>query len=230
MAAEPKRTGVVTFVRRFVWTRDILTALVFVSPAVLAAAGSFVLSSSVDATISDLSYRRMELNRQMTDLTSVLREVETFELQRGAMLLVLVGQGSDMGLRYKMDKLYRLNALGAMRRVAATLYPKDWKTRIGAYEQLVNPDYSDRVSIDKMQTIESDLIADAGRALTGLQADLNAIAAKIDDEMATRTAVTTLGNGLMYILTILLFFLKVHWTDPRRPEPPEPGRRPGMDD
>lgn len=230
MAEEPKRSGVAAFMQRFVLTRDILTAFVFVSPAVLAAAGSFVLSSSVDATISDLTSRRTELNRQMTDLNSVLREVETYELQRGAMLLVLTGQNSDMVLRYKMDKLYRLNALGSMRRVAATLYPKDWKTRIGAYEKLVTPDYSDRASIDRMQMIESDLISDAGSALTDLQASVNMIAAKIDDEMATRTAVTTLGNGLMYILTILLFFLKVHWTDPRRPEAPEPGRRPGMDE
>lgn len=227
MAEEPKRSAVTAFVRRFIWTRDMTTALVFVSPAVLTAVGSFVLSSSVDANISELSSRRTGLESRMSELTSVLREVENYQLQRAAMLLVLTSQNSDMILRYKMDKLYRLNALGAMRRVAATLYPDNWKTRIGAYETLVTPDYSDRGSIDQMQTIETDLIADAGHAITGLQASINALSVKIDDESGIRNAVTTLGNGLMYILTILLFFLKVHWVDPRKPQSPEPGWRSG---
>lgn len=224
-----KRGAIAGFVLRFIWTRDILTALVFVSPAVLAAAGSFVLSSSVDAEIADLSSRRTVLDSRMSELNSVLREVESYQLQRGAMLLVLTGQDSAMLLRYKMDKLYRLNALGAMRRVAATLYPQDWKTRIASYESLVTPDYQDRGSIDKMQTIETDLIADAGHAITGLQADINALSVAMEKESATRNAVTTLGNGLMYVLTILLFFLKIHWVDPRRPRPPAPGGRPGED-
>jgi hypothetical protein len=222
MANQPKRSAVTTFVQRFIWTREILTAFVFVSPAVLAAAGSFVLSSSLDANISEFSSRRAVLTAQMLDLNAVLRKVEDYQLQRGAMLLVLTGQNSDLALRYKMDKLYRLNALGAMRRVAATLYPDDWKTRIDTYEKLVTPDYSDRISIDRMQAIENDLIADAGHALTGMEASFNTLSGRIDEETGTRNAVTTLGNGLMYILTVLLFFLKVHWVDPRRSPPPGP--------
>ena len=229
MAQDQTRSAATGFIRRFLWTRDIFIALVFVSPAILTALGSFVLSSSVDADISQLSSDRNAANAQMTELNLVLRDVENYQLQRGAMLLVLSGQNSDMLLRYKMDKLFRLNALGAMRRVAATLYPEDWKTRIGAYEKLVTPDYADRASIDRMQAIETDLIADAGAAITGLQARINSLSDRIEAQSGTRNAVTTLGNGLMYLLTILLFFLKIHWDAPRPPSPPQTGRRPGAD-
>lgn len=204
--------------QRFVWTRETLLALVSISPAVLAAAGSFAMSSSVDAEIAGLSRQKAEQIGRMSDLDTFLRDVERYQLDRAAFLLMLAGENSEMALRYRLDKLFRINAMGAMRRVAATLYPVDWPSHLKRYEELLQPDYAEKATIDELQSIESSMIADAGKALTSIQADISRIADTIDEKSATRTTILTLGNALMYILTVLLFFLKTNWS-PLRARP-----------
>jgi hypothetical protein len=148
----------------------------------------------------------------MSELQGFLRDVERYQLDRAAFLLVLAGENSDMTLRYRLDKLFRLNAMSAMRRVSATLHPKDLKTPLERYETLLQADYSDKATIDELQGIESGMITEAGKALTAIQANINTISDEIDDKSSTRTFIATVGNAVMYILTILLFFLKTNWT------------------
>ena len=149
----------------------------------------------------------VEFSRQL-DLFA--REVERYQLDRASLLLVLTGQNSEARLRYVMDRLYRLNAQSSMRRVVATLYPSDWDARMRRQEELVQADYEDKAAVDELQAFESRMIADAGKAITAAQEDINRLADLIDDKSAWRSTIVWVGAYLLQLWTILLFFLKLN--------------------
>lgn len=209
----PDRPGVF---RRYVWNRNTLGAILLSSPAILSAGGSLVMSQWVDGEIAVLNQRRDQLADTSAQLDGFKERVETFQLNRAAMLLLLGGMNADQSLRYALDKLFRLNAQDSMRRVAALLYPTQWKEKMKPYEDITTTDYADIASIRQLQDMESAMIQDAARALTALQAETNVVAAEIDRKTSTRTAILVLGNSLMYIITILIFFVRTARTDSRR--------------
>ncbi|WP_029352385.1 hypothetical protein [Bosea sp. 117] len=196
--------------RRFVWNRASLNAVLLASPAILAATGSFIMSRSVDAEIAGLTQRRDRLTETSRELDSFTRDVERLQLDRAALLLIMNGQDADIQLKFALDKLFRLNALNSMRRVAATLYPVEWKDRMAPYEHLVQQDYRSAETVRELQSAESAMIADASRQLTMLQESSNRVAAEIDARTAFRTTILSVGNSLMYILTILVFFFGIN--------------------
>jgi len=69
-------------------------------------------------------------------------------------------------------------------------------------------DYGDTASIGRLQEIESDMIGTAAHRLVILQEEMNSVAGETDRKVALRTAILSVGNSVMYILTILLFFVK----------------------
>jgi len=198
------------WLRRFVWNRATFNAILLSSPAILTAIGSFAMSRSVDAEIAALTQQRDRMTETSRQLDGFTRDVERFQLDRGSLLLVMAGQDSDAKLRYALDKLFRLNAQGAMRRVAATLYPDAWKARMAPYEEIVQQDYDQAETVQRLQAFESGMIADASRQLTELQEKINGVSARIDAANAFKTTILSIGNSLMYILTIMLFFLKTN--------------------
>ena len=198
--------------RRFVWNRATFNAILLSSPAILTAIGAFAMSRSVDAEIAELTQQRDRMTETVRQLDGFTRDVERFQLDRGSLLLVMAGQDSKANLRYALDKLFRLNAQGSMRRVAATLYPDEWKTRMQPYEEIVQQDYDQPDIVQRLQSFESGMIADAGRQLTALQEKINGVSARIDAATAFKTTILSIGNSLMYILTIMIFFLKTNQT------------------
>ena len=195
---------------RFVWNRKTFIALLIVSPAILTAVGSFLMSRSLDREIALLTQDRdtqVETSRQL-DIFS--RDVQRYELDRGSLLMLLAGQASDPNLRYTMDRLFRLNAQGSMRRIVAILYPDNWQERMRRHEELLQFDYGDKAAVDELQTIESNMIADAGRALTKTQESVNGVSARIEKLTAWKINMVMVGSFLVQILTILVFFLKTN--------------------
>lgn len=196
--------------KRFVWNRATFSAILLSSPAILTAIGSYAMSRSVDAEIAELNQQRDRMTETSRQLELFTRDVERYQLDRASLLLVMAGQDSDQRLRYALDKLFRLNAQGSMRRVAATLYPDGWQARMSPYEELVQQDYAQPEAVQQLQSFESSMIADASRQLTTLQEGVNGISARIDAATAFKTTILSIANSLMYILTIMLFFLKTN--------------------
>lgn len=196
--------------QRYVWNRASFNAILLSAPALLTAAGSFVMSRSVDAEIAVLTQRRDRMTETARQLEGFTRDVERLQLDRAALLLVMNAQGAEPPLKFALDRLFRLNALGSMRRVAATLYPGGWKERMQPYEERTEAAYDKPETVGELQALESGMIADAGRELTMLQEKTNGVAAEIDRKTAFRTTILSVGNSLMYLVTILVFFLKTN--------------------
>jgi hypothetical protein len=159
----------------FLWNRRTFLALLFVSPAIFATVGSFMMSRWLDADIARLTRQRDQQQEFSRDLDLFTREVERYQLDRASLLLVLAGQNSDSKLRYVLDQLYRMNAQGSLRRVVAALYPSDWQQRMKRTDELLQTDYAgDRAAVDELTATETSVIADARAALTKAQANINA--------------------------------------------------------
>jgi hypothetical protein len=168
------------------------------------------MSRSVDAQIALLTQQRDGMTQTSRELESFTRDVERFQLDRASLLLVMTAQGAEPRLKYTLDKLFRVNAMGSMRRVAATLYPTGWQDRMRPYEEKAQDDYDTAATVNELQSMESAMIADASRELTSLQQRTNTVSAEIDRKTAFRTTILSVANSLMYLLTILVFFLRTN--------------------
>jgi hypothetical protein len=196
--------------KEFLWNRRTFLALLFVSPAIFATVGSFMMSRWLDDDIARLTRQRDRQQEFSRDLDLFTREVERFQLDRASLLLVLTGQNSDQQLRYVLDRLYRMNAQSSLRRVVATLYPSDWQQRMQRTDELLQSDYGDKAAVDELQEAETSAIADARSALTEAQANINALSDQIDEKTSTRTSIVLVGAYLTQLLTIGLFFVKTN--------------------
>ena len=201
--------------RRYVWNRTTLGAILLSSPAILSACGSLAMSQWIDRDIAALNQRRDMLVSTSSQLDTFKENVERYQLDRASLLLLLNGMNADANLKYALDKLFRLNAQDSMRRVAAILYPDEWKARMAPYEAITGSDYSEYEKIKQLQSMEDTMIEDAGHRLVSLQEQNNAVAARIDQQTSFRTAVLSIGNSLMYIISIMLFFIKTAGKDER---------------
>jgi hypothetical protein len=137
--------------KEFLWNRRTFLALLFVSPAIFATVGSFMMSRWLDDDIARLTRQRDRQQEFSRDLDLFTREVERFQLDRASLLLVLTGQNSDQQLRYVLDRLYRMNAQSSLRRVVATLYPSDWQQRMQRTDELLQSDYGDKAAVDELR-------------------------------------------------------------------------------
>lgn len=117
-------------------------------------------------------------------------------------------------------KLFRLNAQDSMRRVAAILYPEGWKARMAPYDAITASDCAEYGKITQLQSVEDAMIQDAAHRLVSLQEQSNAVAVRIDRQTLFRTAVLSIGNSLMYIISIMLFFIKAAETGQSRESRP----------
>lgn len=196
--------------RRYVWNRTTFTAIVIASPAILTAIGSIATTLVLDRDISELGKRRDTLTLDMSQLDGFTKDVETYQLGRAALLLTMNAGAADQKSKFMLDKLFRLNAMGSMRRVAAIIYPERWKDRLAAYDGLLAEDYEQAETVQKLQAIESTVIKDASRRLTALQQQLNETASRIEFLNDLKSLITNIGNYLVYILTIMVFFIKTN--------------------
>lgn len=194
--------------RAYVWNRRALGAILVASPAILASAGSLAVGMAIDDKLSALGRQRDAISQEIGRLDLFTKEFESKELLRASFLVTLTNAGAADPFKYALDKLYRLNAAGSLRRIAASIDPSSWKNRIADYDILVASDYNDIGAVQKLTDVENGLVHDALRRITDQQASLNRLSDRIDRLESRKTTAQSVLNGLMYVLTVLVFFMK----------------------
>lgn len=194
--------------RTYVLTRAALVAVLLTSPAILSSAVSLGMAASVDRSLADLNRDRATLVQDMARLEVFMKEFDNYQLMRASFLLIMAADGGSQDLRYLLDRLYRQNAKGSLRRIAAVIYPHTWQETLKAYDQVVDAAYADKAAIDALQEQEGRIIADAGAKATAYQGEINTLSNRIDRLDSNKTFILTLGTSLSYVLTILIFFIK----------------------
>ncbi|MCP4563151.1 MAG: hypothetical protein GY873_19725 [Bosea sp.] len=139
------------------------------------------------------------------------------QLGRGTLLLVLNGSQADMQYKYLLDRLFRLNAKQAVRRMAAIVHPQDWQNRLASYDALVDQDYSDARTVQSIQAMENAMVLEAGERLTALQLRHNIVTGRIAKIDSLKAQITTVLASLTSALTIVIFFVT---TNGKKPAPP----------
>ncbi len=204
--------------RTYVFTRAALIAILLTSPAILTTAVSLGIAASVDRSLANLNRDRATLAQDMGRLEVFMKEFDSYQLLRASFLLIMAADGDSQDLRYLLDRLYRQNAKGSLRRIAAVIYPQTWQETLKTYDGVVDAAYADKAAIDSLQEQEGRIIADAGAKATAYQAEINTLAGRIDRLESNKMLILTLGTSLSYVLTILIFFIRTADTGaPARP-------------
>lgn len=206
-----------SYARNYVWNRTTLSAILIVSPAILSSIATFVLSNSLDRRSARFTEERDAITRDLGALDGHVKSFETLQLGRGALLLVLNGSQADMQYKYLLDRLFRLNAKQAVRRMAAIVHPQDWQGRIAPYDALVDQDYSDARTVQSIQAMENAMVLEAGERLTALQLRHNIVTGRIAKIDSLKAQITAVLASLTSALTIVIFFVT---TNGKKPAPP----------
>ena len=206
-----------SYARNYVWNRTTLSAILIVSPAILSSIATFVLSNSLDRRSARFTEERDAITRDLGALDGHVKSFESLQLGRGALLLVLNGSQADMQYKYLLDRLFRLNAKQAVRRMAAIVHPQDWQGRMAPYDALVDQDYSDVRTVQSIQAMENAMVLEAGERLTALQLRHNIVTGRIAKIDSLKAQITAVLASLTSALTIVIFFIT---TNGKKPAPP----------
>ena len=200
-----------SYARSYVWNRTTLSAILIASPAILSSIATFALSNSLDRRSARFTEERDRITRDLGALDGQVKSFETLQLGRGALLLVLNGSQADMQYKYLLDRLFRLNAKQAVRRIAAIVHPQDWQSRMAPYDALVDQDYSDARTVHAIQAMENAMVLEAGERLTALQLRHNIVTARIAKIDSLKAQITAVLASLTSALTIVIFFVTIGW-------------------
>jgi hypothetical protein len=211
--------------RHYVWNRTTLSAVLIASPAILSSIATFSMSNSLDRRSARFTEERDGLTRDLAALDGHVKSFETLQLGRGALLLVLNGSQADTRYKYLLDRLFRLNAKQAVRRMAAIVHPQDWQSRIAPYDTLVDQDYSDAVTVQAIQAMENAMVIEAGEKLTALQLRHNVVTGRIGKIESLKAQITAALASLTSALTIVIFFITTNRKTPEPPSPAKPEKR-----
>ncbi|RYE86138.1 MAG: hypothetical protein EOP19_07630 [Hyphomicrobiales bacterium] len=202
--------------RNYVWNRTTLSAVLIASPAILSSIATFAISNSLDRRSTRFAEERDGITRDLGALDGQVKSFETLQLGRGALLLVLNGSQADMQYKYLLDRLFRLNAKQAVRRMAAIVHPQDWQNRMAPYDALVDQDYSDAGTVQSIQAMENAMVLEASERLTALQLRHNIVTGRIGKVESLKAQITAILASLTSALTIVIFFVT---TNRKKPEP-----------
>jgi hypothetical protein len=211
--------------RNYVWNRTTLSAVLIASPAILSSIATFAMSNSLDRRISRFTAERDAITRDLGALDGHVKSFETLQLGRGALLLVLNGSQADMQHKYLLDRLFRLNAKQAVRRMAAIVHPQDWQGRMAPYDALVDQDYSDAGTVQSIQAMENAMVQEAGEKLTALQLRHNIVTGRIAKIDSLKAQITAVLASLTSALTIVIFFITTNKKSAPPPAPAMPRKR-----
>lgn len=195
------------YARNYVWNRTTLSAVLIASPAILSSIATFAISNSLDRRSTRFTEERDGITRDLGALDGQVKSFETLQLGRGALLLVLNGSQADMQYKYLLDRLFRLNAKQAVRRMAAIVHPQDWQGRMAPYDALVDQEYSDANTVHAIQAMENAMIQEAGARLTALQLRHNIVTGRIAKIDSLKAQITAVLASLTSALTIVIFFV-----------------------
>lgn len=215
--------------RNYVWNRTTLSAILIASPAILSSIATFAISNSLDRRSARFAEERDAVTRDLGALDGQVKSFETLQLGRGALLLVLNGSQADMQYKYLLDRLFRLNAKQAVRRMAAIVHPQDWQSRMAPYDALVDQDYSDAKTVQSIQAMENAMALEASEKLTALQLRHNIITGRIAKIESLKAQITAILASLTSALTIVIFFVTTNKQKPQpapAPAPVEKRQRP----
>lgn len=201
--------------RRYVWNRTTLSAILIASPAIFSSITTFVMANSLDRRAARITAEKEMVNRDLGSLDGQVKAFETLQLSRGALLLVLNGARADQQSKYQLDRLFRLNAKQAMRRIVALVHPQDWQARMAPYDALVDREYIDPKTVQALQAIENDTVQEAGRRLVTMQETYNFLARRVDKLESRKVQMTAILASLTSALTIVIFFFT---TNRKKPE------------
>ena len=218
-----------SYARSYVRIRTTLSAILIASPAILSSIATFALSNSLDRRSARFTEERDAITRDLGALDGHVKSFETLQLGRGALLLVLNGSQADMQYKYLLDRLFRLNAKQAVRRMAAIVHPQDWQGRMAPYDALVDQSYSDAGTVQSIQAMENAMVQEAGEKLTALQQRHNIVTGRIAKIDSLKAQITAVLASLTSALTIVIFFITTNRTKPAPPPPatvPEKRQRP----
>ena len=208
-----------SYARSYVWNRTTLSAILIASPAILSSIATFALSNSLDRRSARFTEERDRITRDLGALDGQVKSFETLQLGRGALLLVLNGSQADMQYKYLLDRLFRLNAKQAVRRMAAIVHPQDWQGRMAPYDALVDQSYSDAGTVQSIQAMENAMVQEAGEKLTALQQRHNIVTGRIAKIDSLKAQITAVLASLTSALTIVIFFITTNRTKPAPPPP-----------
>lgn len=189
------------------WLRKIAFAVLLVSPSILGTVASWTYAVSIDRKIEQTKQESETLVRAIADLDQFTQSVEQAQLYRVAFLLMLDGMHAEQPLKLKLDQWFRANAMSTTRRVAASVYPADWRARMEKLEAMVSGDYTAE-GIPALQEIENTVDRDARATLTALQAKANDAISRKESLESVKTRVAFIVSSFGYILTIFAFLLK----------------------
>lgn len=207
--------GLMGQMRRYVWNRTTLSAILIASPAIFSSITTFVMANSLDRRAARITAEKEMVNRDLGSLDGQVKAFETLQLSRGALLLVLNGARADQQSKYQLDRLFRLNAKQAMRRIVALVHPQDWQARMAPYDALVDREYIDPKTVQALQAIENDTVQEAGRRLVTMQETYNFLARRVDKLESRKVQMTAILASLTSALTIVIFFFT---TNRKKPE------------
>jgi hypothetical protein len=201
-----KPSALRTFLRR------LLVALVFAAPSI----GSWFSSNIVYLQLDELE---RPLKREIATLEAGTRDLERFvaqfqanELGRGTLNLLMTAVSADMRLRYLGDNLYRANAasIGSLRRAAAIVYPERWQAVLEPYEKTIARGYDSPDTVQRLQDLENEVIADALSTITRDQERINALNAAHQRYERWRGFIASTLAYLAVALSIALFVFRLH--------------------
>jgi hypothetical protein len=211
--------------RNYVWNRTTLSAILIASPAILSSIATFAISNSLDRRSTRFTEERDAVTRDLGALDGQVKSFETLQLGRGALLLVLNGSQADMQYKYLLDRLFRLNAKQAVRRMAAIVHPQDWQGRMTPYDALVDQDYSDARTVQAIQAMENAMVQEASEKLTALQLRHNIVTGRIAKIDSLKAQITAILASLTSALTIVIFFVTTNKKSAPPPAAASPEKR-----
>lgn len=191
--------------RKYVWTRRIFVALIIVSPAIFSFVASRIVQMTMDRRSTEIKAERNTLEARIKELDRSQAAVASRQLTRAATLGTLNNEDANLAAKLKVDRLFRLEAQGDLRRILADLHPSDWKARISPIDAVLATDY-DRDRVPMLQDFENDTLQRAGAKLTHLQAEVNVVSDR-DEAAAVRSERIRLVLDLVGVLLTIVAFV-----------------------
>ena len=194
-----------------VFFRRLLVALLFAAPSIGSWFSSNVIYLRIDELERPVKQELATLKAGMSDLERFVAQFQANELGRGTLNLLMTAVSADVKLRYLGDNLYRANAasIGSLRRAAAIVYPERWQAVLKPYEDTIAQGYDSPAVIQRLQTFENKLIADALSAITRDQERINALSASHERYERWRGFIASTLAYLAVALSIALFVFRL---------------------
>lgn len=211
--------------RRYIWNRRIAWALFLVSPALLGSVAGRLIEHTTGKALNAAAKHEKTLEKQAGELDRLTTALVARQQARAAELLRLNAIHTEVSAKLMTDRLARLNAQGDLRRIAALLWPADWKDRTAPADAILNTEYTvDKVAV--LQDFENVTMQAASAAMVRLQSALNQSSTEKEQLEERSKWLRWLAEITGLLLTVILFFVKENTGSKAAPSSRRHYRRP----